>query len=132
MGSDHPKQPRIEPGQGLTGGDESNRRRDELPPARDLAAAIQLSKDANAKLVVATLRSQEVAEEAQAFRLLVESVKDHAILMLDPHGNVTTWNPGAERIEGYSASEIVGKHFSAFYPPDDVAAGRCQRELRVV
>ncbi len=131
MGSDHPQQPQIEPEQGLTGGDESVRRRDELLPARDLAAAIQLSKDANARLVVATLRSQEVAEEAQAFRLLVESVKDHAILMLDPDGNVTTWNPGAERIEGYSASEIVGKHFSVFYPPDDAAAGRCQRELRV-
>jgi PAS domain S-box-containing protein len=63
------------------------------------------------------------------FELLVESVKDYAIFMLDPSGVVTTWNSGAERIKGYKASEIVGKHFSTFYPPEDVASGKCEREL---
>ena len=65
------------------------------------------------------------------FRLLVESVKDYAIFILDPSGHVTTWNPGAERINGYLASEIIGEHFSIFYPPEDVAAGKTDRELAI-
>jgi PAS domain S-box-containing protein len=52
------------------------------------------------------------------FRLLVESVREHAIFMLDPKGHIATWNPGAERLKGYRASEIIGQHFSRFYPPD--------------
>ncbi|HEY9396338.1 MAG TPA: PAS domain S-box protein, partial [Burkholderiales bacterium] len=59
----------------------------------------------------------------EPFRLLVESVVDYAIFMLDPQGNVQTWNRGAERIKGYTASEIVGKHFSCFYPPEAIAIG---------
>ena len=70
-------------------------------------------------------------ENAQRFQLLVESVKDYAIFILDPSGYVTTWNAGAERIKGYTAEEIVGKHFSIFYPPEDVAAGKCEVELEV-
>ncbi|MEO8707140.1 MAG: PAS domain S-box protein [Kofleriaceae bacterium] len=65
----------------------------------------------------------------EMFRLLVESVKDYAIFMLDTSGHVATWNIGAQRIKGFSADEIVGKHFSTFYPADDVAAGKCEREL---
>jgi PAS domain S-box-containing protein len=65
----------------------------------------------------------------EMFRLLVDSVQDYAIFMLDPAGNVTSWNQGAARIKGYEADEIVGKHFSVFYQPDDVAAGVCDREL---
>jgi PAS domain S-box-containing protein len=65
------------------------------------------------------------------FRLLVESVKDYAIFMLDPRGHVVTWNAGAERIKGYKAGEIIGRHFSVFYPPEDVAAGKTDHELRV-
>ena len=57
------------------------------------------------------------------FRLLVQSVVDYAIFMLDPAGLVTSWNVGAERIKGYKAVEIVGKHFSAFYTPEDRKAG---------
>jgi PAS domain S-box-containing protein len=64
-------------------------------------------------------------------RLLVDGVKDYAILMLDPTGRVTTWNAGAERIKGYTAEEIIGKHFSVFYPPEDAAAGRAARELEI-
>ena len=57
------------------------------------------------------------------FRLLVQSVVDYAIFMLDPDGRVTSWNVGAERIKGYRADEIVGKHFSAFYTQEDRKAG---------
>lgn len=67
----------------------------------------------------------------ERFRLLVESVKDYAIISLDPEGYVNTWNPGAERIQGYTATEIIGKHFSVFYPPAVVAAGRCTAELEI-
>jgi PAS domain S-box-containing protein len=70
-------------------------------------------------------------EESRRFRLLVESVKDYAIFILDPDGRVSTWNPGAERIKGYKASEIIGQHFSKFYPRADVDSGKCERELEV-
>ena len=75
-------------------------------------------------------RTAESAQE-EGFRLLVESVKDYAIFMLDPGGHVATWNAGAERIKGYKADEIIGKHFSIFYPPEDVAAGKPERELEI-
>jgi PAS domain S-box-containing protein len=70
-------------------------------------------------------------ESEQRFRLLVEAVQDYAIFMLDPEGNVTSWNIGAERIKGYKASEIIGQHFSRFYPEEDVRAGKPARELEV-
>jgi two-component system, LuxR family, sensor kinase FixL len=62
-------------------------------------------------------------------RLLVEGVEDHAIFMLDPDGNVATWNNGAERIHGYRAEEIIGKNFSCFYPPDLIEQGLPERHL---
>jgi PAS domain S-box-containing protein len=65
------------------------------------------------------------------FRLLVESVKEYAIFMLDTEGYITSWNLGAERTKGYRAEEIIGKHFSIFYPRVDVAAGKCEHELAV-
>src|SRR5438477_5214567 len=65
------------------------------------------------------------------FRLMVENVKDYAIFMLDVGGRVATWNAGAERINGYSAKEIIGQHFSRFYPPEDVQARKPERELQV-
>src|SRR4029079_305126 len=63
------------------------------------------------------------------FPLLVSSVVDYAIFALDPHGHVLTWNEGAQRIKGYRPDEIIGKHFSVFYPPDAVATGYPQPEL---
>jgi PAS domain S-box-containing protein len=69
--------------------------------------------------------------EEERFGLLVASVTDYALLVLDPAGNVTTWNAGAERIKGYRAEEIIGSHFSRFYPEEDVRAGKCERELAV-
>ena len=65
----------------------------------------------------------------QTFQLLVESVQDYAIYMLDPDGRVVSWNAGAERIKGYRAQEIVGQHFSRFYPPEDAAQGKPRWEL---
>src|SRR5713226_6935757 len=65
----------------------------------------------------------------ERFRLLVETVKDYAIFLLDPEGRVASWNAGAERIKGYHAEEIVGRHFSCFYPPKDVQAGLPDRAL---
>jgi PAS domain S-box-containing protein len=56
-----------------------------------------------------------------AFRLLIESTTDYAIFMLDPTGVVASWNAGAERIKGYKREEIIGKHFSVFYPPEAIA-----------
>jgi PAS domain S-box-containing protein len=74
--------------------------------------------------------SPDLPEQHEArYRLLVESVKDYAIFMLDPTGHVLTWNVGAERIKGYTAEEIIGQHFSRFYPPEDVASGKMDREL---
>jgi PAS domain S-box-containing protein len=63
------------------------------------------------------------------FRNLVEVVRDYAIFMLDPEGRICSWNQGAERIKGFQASEIIGKHFSCFYPELDLLAGKPQHEL---
>src|SRR5258707_848606 len=81
----------------------------------------------------AKTHKQRVGESLseQRFRVLVESVTDYAIFILNPAGIVESWNPGAERIKGYRASEIIGKHFSVFYPPEDIAAGKTERELEI-
>ena len=74
---------------------------------------------------------EAAVESEERFRLLVESVSDYAIFMLDPNGHVMTWNFGAERIKGYRAAEIIGKHFSVFFTPEDIAAGKTERELAI-
>jgi PAS domain S-box-containing protein len=68
-------------------------------------------------------------QSEQKFRILVQGVKDYAIYMLDPEGHVTNWNPGAAAIKGYTASEIIGQHFSRFYTEEDRAAGEPARAL---
>jgi PAS domain S-box-containing protein len=78
-----------------------------------LPAIVRLAKEPPRSTRLGTLRKSE-----ERFRLLVESVKDYAIFMLDPDGHVLTWNAGAELIKGYRASEIIGQHFSKFYPPE--------------
>jgi PAS domain S-box-containing protein len=65
----------------------------------------------------------------ESFRLMVDSVSDYAIVMLDPNGRIVSWNTGAERIKGYRAEEIVGRDFAIFYPREDVARGIPQRDL---
>ena len=66
-----------------------------------------------------------------SFRVFVDSVRDYALFMLDPTGHILTWNPGAEAIKGYRADEIIGRHFSVFYPPDSIASGLPAHELVV-
>ena len=70
-------------------------------------------------------------EPTDPIRLLVESVRDYAIFLLDPQGYIRSWNTGAQRIKGYTESEIVGKHFSIFYPATEVRRGKPEYELRV-
>ena len=67
----------------------------------------------------------------EIFRMLVESVKDYAIFLLDPDGRISTWNEGAERIKGYKAEEIIGQHFSCFYPQEAQESRWPDRELEI-
>jgi PAS domain S-box-containing protein len=90
-------------------------------------------------LVVAAVRDiterkraeEELLQAQEGFRLVVEGVRDYAILLLDGDGFVRTWSPGAARLKGYEPDEIVGRHFSVFYPDEDVEAGKPARELAV-
>jgi PAS domain S-box-containing protein len=74
---------------------------------------------------------RQLALERERFRVLVEGVKDYAILMLDPEGTIVSWNEGAERIKGYSEAEAVGRHFSMFYTPEAIADDHPAHELEV-
>ena len=74
--------------------------------------------------------SMTLLDDARQFQLLVNSVVDYAIYMLDREGHIASWNPGGERIKGYRAEEVIGRHFSMFYTPEDVAAGVPGRALR--
>ena len=70
-------------------------------------------------------------QKSDLFRLLVASVKDYSIFLLDPQGYIQSWNEGAERTKGYSAEEIIGRHFSIFYAPKEVRNGKPEYALRV-
>jgi PAS domain S-box-containing protein len=86
---------------------------------------------ATARDVTDQKRSEAALREAeQRLRLLVDGVKDYAVIMLDLRGNVASWNAGAERLKGYGAGEIVGSHFSRFYTPEDLEQGKPERELK--
>src|SRR5215510_11024301 len=90
--------------------------------------------DTKASLVTEQAAHQR-AEAAPAYgeetlRLFIDSVKEYAIILLDPQGQVQSWNSGAERIKGYRAPEILGRHFSVFYPPDEQARGTPAQHLR--
>ena len=73
--------------------------------------------------------NSELIESEERFRMLVDPVRDYAIYMLDPEGRVVTWNLGAERCKGYTAPEVLGKHVSMFYLPEDAAGGLPAMEL---
>src|SRR5215210_815617 len=74
---------------------------------------------------------QELRQSEERFRLLVENVRDYAIFMLSPDGRIVSWNEGAERIQGYQESEVIGEHFSVFYADEDVERNLPEEELRV-
>jgi len=80
---------------------------------------------------VALQNEAALLQSEQRFRLFVEAVRDYAMFMLDPQGNIATWNAGAERIKGYKPWEIIGQHFSVFYPADDLKAEKPSYELKV-
>ena len=91
----------------------------------------------NPRIEIAKLEDRTAALEGRAsatedmFRLLVDSVRDYAIYMLDRDGNVATWNEGAERITGFRAYEVIGRPFATFYPPEAVKSGRGEQALAV-
>jgi PAS domain S-box-containing protein len=100
-------------------------------PIRDPSGATR-----GAVLVFRDVTQERRAEHAlrlseEKLRLMIASVSDYALYMLDPTGRVASWNPGAERIKGYRADEILGQHFSRFFPAEDVAAGKPARELEL-
>lgn len=91
-------------------------------------------------LLYVVLEAQKLTEEAvnnqhgymnETYKILVDTVKDYAIFMLDPHGRIATWNAGAEVLKGYKAEEVIGKHFSMFYSPEDRASGKPAKALDV-
>jgi PAS domain S-box-containing protein len=94
-------------------------------PAGELLGFAKITRDLSEK------RAADMAlrESEERFRLLVQGVADYAICMLDPAGHVSNWNAGAARIKGYTADEIIGRHFSEFYTPEEKALGAPQRNL---
>lgn len=94
-------------------------------PSGQLLGFAKITRDlTDRKMAEETLKQSE-----QQFRLLVQGVTDYAIYMLSPEGRVTSWNPGAQRIKGYKPDEVIGKHFSMFYTPEDREIGEPQRAL---
>lgn len=83
------------------------------------------------KVAAITAPETVLKDDRELLQLLIEGVRDYAIYLLTPEGNVATWNTGAEKIKGYAASEIIGQHFSKFYPPDLIQRAWPEMELRV-
>jgi PAS domain S-box-containing protein len=94
-------------------------------PMGELSGYAKITRD----LTERRKHEEELRISEERFRLLVDSVRDYAIFMLDPEGIVQSWNAGARQIKGYEPSEIIGRHFRAFYTPEDAAAGKPEKEL---
>jgi PAS domain S-box-containing protein len=115
----------------VTGTDDERQVLATLAPVRDSAGRplylfLQLQDVTAERAAVDALRKSE-----ERFRLLVEVVEDYAIFMLDPDGHIVSWNSGAQRSKGYTAEEIIGRHFSVFYPPEVATSGHPEHELEV-
>ncbi|MDK4735267.1 PAS domain-containing sensor histidine kinase [Rhizobium sp. CNPSo 3490] len=96
-------------------------------PSGELVGFAKITRD----LTERRAAEHAIRQSEEQFRRLVQGVSDYAIYMLDPDGNVSSWNFGAERIKGYRPDEIIGRHFSTFYTPEDRAAGLPEKALRV-
>jgi len=100
-----------------------------ITPLRDGAGGLLGFTKVTRDLTARREETEALRRSEERFRLLVQNVRDYAILLLDPEGRVTSWNEGAERIKGYSSDEIIGRSFTAFYPEEAVASGFPQTEL---
>jgi len=98
-----------------------------LDPSGTLLGFAKITRD----LTDRKMAEEVLKQSEQQFRLLVQSVTDYAIYMLDPSGRLTNWNPGAQRIKGYRPEEVIGQHFSIFYTAEDREAGEPQRALEI-
>jgi len=96
---------------------------------------ISVRKDAEKHLALMEgrrrLMEEALRQSEESYRLLVDGIQGHAIFMMDPRGQVVSWNAGAERIKGYRADEIIGRNFSGFFPPEDIERGRPEQVLRI-
>jgi PAS domain S-box-containing protein len=109
------------------------------PEQRRALATLAAVRDSSGQALYVFLQVQDITAQSEAekqirrseerFRLLVEAVQEYAIFMLDRDGRVTSWNAGAQRIKGYTASDIIGQHFRIFYPPETQASGHPEYEL---
>jgi PAS domain S-box-containing protein len=96
-------------------------------PQGELRGFAKITRD----LTTRRAAEEQLRQSEELFRLLISSVQDYAIFMLDPTGHIITWNAGAQRIKGYTPDEIIGKHFSIFYPEADRLAHKTERELEI-
>jgi PAS domain S-box-containing protein len=105
-----------------------------IPKALALSSPRQMeevNRELQRQIVERDRAAEKLQESEERFRLLVEGIQDYAIYMLNRNGVVASWNSGAQRIKRYQAEEIVGKHFSCFFTPEDIAAGKPKRALEI-
>src|SRR5262245_42503048 len=97
------------------------------------AAPVAREKGVKPTAAIAMLwpAQERLRDNAENFRLLIESILDYAIFMLDAGGRVASWNAGAHRLKGYREDEIIGHHFSRFYPRQDIEQGKPQHALKL-